>query len=303
VQTEVQSRGRIFRIDLRIAVRERRGHDRDVGGVCNFATIPGRLGRMAFAPEIAALQDLITVASRAVVLTGLGFGQSVDVELNVSQSDWADHASLETLMMDPARFWAYYYGAATEIAAREPSPGHVALARLQAAGLVSTIIAQSADHLHTKAGAEDVIEMHGNVLTAKCERCGERYGLPEVGAFLAAADDGVPRCTTPGCGFPLRPSGTLWGEPLPTDAVTGAWDRATNADLFIAVDTALRTIPLSLLPSVPLTRGVPLAMIGPTPTQYDRYAQVVIRSAGAPIIEAVADRLLSGDPRGDRTAG
>ena len=258
---------------------------------------------MVFATQIAALQDLIAGSRRAVVLTGLGFGQPIDVELGVNQSDWADHASLETLLVDPARFWAYYYGAATEIAAREPSAGHVALARLQAAGLISTIIAQSADHLHAKAGAADVIEMHGNVMTAKCERCGERYGLPEVGAFLAAADDGVPRCTAPGCEFPLRPSGTLWGEPLPTDAVTGAWDLAANADLFIAVDSALRTIPLSLLPSVPLTRGVPLALIGPTATQYDRYAQVVIRSAGAPIMDALADRLLSGDPRGDRTAG
>jgi NAD-dependent deacetylase len=256
---------------------------------------------MDFAPEIAALQELLAGAERAVVLTGLGFGRDDDVELNAGQSDWADHASLETLLVDPARFWAYYYAAATEIAARRPSAAHVALGRLQRAGIISTIIAQSADHLHAKAGAVDVIEMHGNVLTARCERCGERYGLPEVGAFLEAAQDGVPRCTTPECGYPLRPSGTLWGEPLADEAVTRAWELAANADMFTAVDSALRTIPLSLLPSVPLTRGVPLAMIGPTPTQYDRYARVVIRSAGAPIIEALAAGML-GDDAGELSA-
>jgi NAD-dependent deacetylase len=238
------------------------------------------------------LEDLLRGAHRAVVLTGLGFGREVDLELDAGQSDWSDHASLETLLVDPARFWSYYYAAATEISHRDPTPGHRALARLQAAGIVATIIAQSADHLHAKAGATDVIEMHGNVLTAKCERCNERYGLPEVGAFLAKAEDGVPRCTTPGCGYPLRPSGTLWGEPLVEDAVTRAWELAASADLFVVIDSALRTIPLSLLPSVPLTRGVPLAVIGETPTQYDRYAQVVIRSAGAPIVVDLAERML-----------
>ncbi len=256
---------------------------------------------MDFAPEIERLQQLIAGAERAVVLTGLGFGQEVDVEINAGQSDWADHASLETLLVDPARFWSYYYDTATEISRREPTAAHVALARMQRAGLISTIIAQSADHLAAKAGATDVIEMHGNVLTAKCERCSERYGLPEVGAFLDQADDGVPRCTNPGCGYPLRPSGTLWGEPLAEGAVSRAWELAANSDAFISIDSALRTIPLSLLPSVPLTRGVALALVGRTPTQYDRYAQVVMRSAGAPIIEALAERML-GDAAGQAGA-
>jgi NAD-dependent deacetylase len=242
--------------------------------------------------QVARLEDLVSAAQRAVVLTGLAFGREVDLELQAGQSDWSQNASLETLLVDPAGFWAFYYTAATEISRRNPAAAHFALARMQAHGLISTIIAQSADHLHAKAGASDVIEMHGSVLTAKCERCGERYGLPEIGVFLAQADDGVPRCTTPGCGYPLRPSGTLWGESLAGEAVSKAWELAAAADAFLVIDSSLRTIPISLLPSVPLTRGVPLALIGETPTQYDRYAQVVIRSAGAPVVEALAERML-----------
>src|SRR5271157_5432526 len=133
---------------------------------------------MDFAPAIERLQQLIAGAHRPVVLVGLGFGRDTDIELQAGQTDWADNASLETLLVDPARFWAFYYQAATEVSRREPSAAHFALARLQAAGLISTIIAQSADHLAAQAGATDVIEMHGNVLTATCERCNERYGLP-----------------------------------------------------------------------------------------------------------------------------
>jgi len=110
------------------------------------------------------------------------------------------------------------------------------------------------------------------VLVLRCERCEERYGLPEAGTLIGASEDGVPRCTTPGCGYPLRPEGTLWGETLPRAAVERAWELAADADAFIVLDSDLRTAPISLLPSVPLTRGVPLVLVGETPTQYDRYA-------------------------------
>ena len=91
----------------------------------------------------------------------------------------------------------------------------------------------------------------------------------------------MPRCTTAGCGYPLRPEGTLWGEPLPRAAVERAWELAAEADAFIVLDSDLRTAPISLLPSVPLTRGVPLVLVGETPTQYDRYARLVIRAPSA----------------------
>jgi NAD-dependent deacetylase len=87
----------------------------------------------------------------------------------------------------------------------------------------------------------------------------------------------------------LRPAGTLWGEPLIEPAVRRAWDLATEADCFVVIDSDLRTVPVSLLPSVPLTREVPLVMIGQTPTQYDRYAHVLIREPSEPVLVAVAD--------------
>ena len=75
----------------------------------------------------------------------------------------------------------------------------------------------------------------------------------------------MPRCTTAGCAYPLRPEGTLWGEPLPRGAVERAWELAAEADAFVVLDSDLRTAPISLLPSVPLTRGAPLVVVGADP--------------------------------------
>ena len=73
------------------------------------------------------------------------------------------------------------------------------------------------------------------------------------------------------------------------EAVTRAWELAGQADLFIVIDCDLRTIPMSFLPSVPLSRGVPLVVLGGTPTQYDRYAKLVTRDPSEPLLVALAD--------------
>lgn len=243
-------------------------------------------------PELSSPERVAAAllgAQRVAILTGLRLGRREEDDLTHARGEWARRASLEVLLTDPASFWAFAYPAALELAARQPHAGHYALARLQRVGLVTSLITQAVDHLHTLAGSEDVIEVHGNVLTARCSRCGEIYGLGEIGTLIAAADDDVPRCSAAHCHFPLRPTGTLWGEPLIEPAVRRAWDVATGCDCFVVIDSDLRTVPMSLLPSVPLTRNVPLIMIGETATQYDRYAHVLAREPSEPLLVAVAD--------------
>jgi NAD-dependent deacetylase len=115
-----------------------------------------------------------------------------------------------------------------------------------------------------------------------------------VNHLIEASADGVPRCTATECHYPLRPSSTLWGEPLIEQAVRTAWEVATDSDCFMVIDSDLRAVPMSLLPSVPLTRGVPLIMLGEIPTQYDRYASVLVREASEPVLVALADLIASG---------
>jgi NAD-dependent deacetylase len=240
---------------------------------------------------------LVARSSRVVVLTGLQIGGPVDQE-DSSRGEWADRASLEALLTNPSDFWTYYAPQAKRICAREPGPAHVALARLHAAGLVAAIVTQAVDRLHRRVAIDpraEIVEVHGTVTLVRCGRCGERYGLPEAEVMISSDPEGVPRCTAPGCGFPLRPAGTLWGEPLIAEAVSRAWDLAAEADLFLIVDSELRTVPMSLLPSVPLTRKMPVAMIGDIPTQYDRYAELILRGSAAETLTGLAELLAPGE--------
>jgi NAD-dependent deacetylase len=235
------------------------------------------------------LAGLIARSTHVVTLTGLRIGGSESLDPSGSRGEWAARASLEALLTNPQDFWEFYYPQAVEIAAREPRDAHFALGRMQGAGLIGPLVTHAVDRLHVRVpGAGEVVEVHGSVTSIQCARCDERYALGE--APRLRGDDGVPRCSTPDCdGYPLRPGGTLWGEPLVQNAVTRAWDLAGSADLFIVVDCDLRTIPMSFLPSVPLSRGIPLVVLGGSPTQYDRYAKVVDRQPTGPLLAALAE--------------
>jgi NAD-dependent deacetylase len=244
--------------------------------------------------ELEALATALRGADSAVVLSGLALGWPEDLDMGVTRREWTERANLDALMTEPQRFWEYFYPTALGVADREPNASHRALAQIQDAGFIAHHITQSVDRLHAQAGSVEVIEVFGNLLTVHCGRCGERYGLPEMGPLIETASDGVPRCTSTDCDFPLRPSGTLWGEPLPPAPLQKAWELAAVCDVFIAFDCDLRTAPISLLPSVPLTKDTPLHIVGQESTQYDRYAAQVIRASSRELLPELAQMLLNG---------
>ena len=52
-----------------------------------------------------------------------------------------------------------------------PNAAHASLARLQRQGWVDALITQNVDRLHQKAGATDVIELHGTTHRWACGTC------------------------------------------------------------------------------------------------------------------------------------
>jgi NAD-dependent SIR2 family protein deacetylase len=59
------------------------------------------------------------------------------------------------------RYWARSFAGWHEFSRVAPNMAHEALARLQSRGWTPALITQNVDRLHQKAGATDVIELHG----------------------------------------------------------------------------------------------------------------------------------------------
>ena len=47
------------------------------------------------------------------------------------------------------------------------------------------LITQAVDDLHRKAGSPEVVEVHANVMSCRCDRCRDVYALAEVASGRA----------------------------------------------------------------------------------------------------------------------
>ena len=78
----------------------------------------------------------------------------------------------------------------------EPNPGHLALAELERRVPNFTLVTQNVDGLHRRVGSRDAIELHGNILRARC---------PEEEIVLGPDPTGAVPPLCPNCRGPLRP--------------------------------------------------------------------------------------------------
>jgi NAD-dependent deacetylase len=237
-----------------------------------------------------ALASLLRDARHAVVLTGAGISTESGIpDFRSAGGLWETYdpmkvASMTTFMDDPALFWRFHRPRIDMLGSVDPNPAHLAVAELQRRGVVKAIITQNIDRLHSRAGAMDVIEVHGSLDRGRCLRCERTVSMDELCARADAADDGVPRCD---CGFQLKSGVVLFGEQMPMEAIEAAYDAAETADVMLVIGSSLQVTPVSHLPGVVLSRGGRLAILTESETDYDHRCTVRIHDRAGPTMQAV----------------
>lgn len=143
-----------------------------------------------------------------------------------------DVATPEGFARDPALVHEFYNMRRRIAREAAPNPAHEALARLEReAGAL--IVTQNVDDLHERAGARNVIHMHGELLRQLCAACGDRRDCP---------GDLSPASRCPACGAAaLRPDVVWFGEiPYRMEEIGAALARA---DLFVSIGTSGEVYP------------------------------------------------------------
>ena len=248
------------------------------------------------AVEFAA--DLLRAAKRAVVLTGAGISTPSGIPDFRSEGTglWSSNepleaASLSTFRTAPERFFAWFRPLASQIYNARPNLAHKALAELEKAGCVYSVITQNIDTLHQKAGSQHVVEMHGTLRTLTCTHCYHQVdSAPYLGPFVE--NGAIPCC--PKCGSVLKPDVILFGEQLPERAWFQAQRDARQSDLMLIAGSSLEVLPVAGLPMQALDRGAHLIIINNTATYLNVRADVAILDDVAGIIPAITERTLHG---------
>ena len=235
-------------------------------------------------------------AARPVVLTGAGVSTDSGIpDFRGPQGIWTrdpaaeKRADINHYLRDPdLRRAAWAARAAGTALDAQPSAGHLALARLEAAGRLDTLITQNIDGLHRDAGtsAERLIEIHGTAREYVCLSCGARGPMGDALARVRAGDP-EPACLA--CGGILKSATISFGQSLDPDLLRRAMAASRAADLFLAVGTSLTVYPVADLPIQALAAGAKLVILNAEPTQQDARAHALLRGQIGELLPALVD--------------
>lgn len=243
---------------------------------------------------IESLAAALQRSKRAVVLTGAGASTESGLpDFRSREGLWQNVdpmrlASMTALHHSPVEFYQFYRHRLARLWGAQPNPAHYALAALQKAGLIRTLITQNVDGLHQAAGSPAVIEVHGSLRECHCLTCAARYPSSLIDIEVQQPAD-CPNC--PACGGVLKPGVVLFEEALPSDAIEAALEAAYAADLFLVVGSSLEVGPVNQLPAIAVAEGAELAIINLAPTHLDSRATWVIREKAGSALVSCAEQL------------
>jgi NAD-dependent SIR2 family protein deacetylase len=196
------------------------------------------------------------------------------------------------------RYWARSFVGWQRFSGAGPNDGHRAVADLQRLGLVRAIITQNVDGLHQKAGARDVLELHGNLDLARCLNCGETTERAELEGRLREANphfDGTvgeirpdgdvvladevvagfhaPRCLV--CASDLvKPDVVFFGESVPKPLVEQAFSRVEASSGLMVLGSSLRVMSGYRFVRRAAAIGIPVAIVTRGPSRGDEQASI-----------------------------
>lgn len=227
-----------------------------------------------------------------VVFTGAGISQESGIPTFRDEEGrglWErfrpeELATPEAFAAHPEVVWRWYRWRFEKVRTASPNAGHLAIASWQARFPTLLVVTQNVDRLHQRAGSRDVVELHGDLWTARCDRCGQEVEM----ATAIEMPGEPPRC---GCGGPYRPNVVWFGEALPYSAFERAHRAAAGCGLLLVVGTSARVYPAAGLIEVAAAGGAAIVEVNRDETPLSPLALRTLRGSAGVVLPRLGDEL------------
>lgn len=268
-----------------------------------------------------AIESAIDILADRTVAVLTGAGISTDSGIPDYRGEGAPKRtpmSYAQFLNDPRsrnRYWAGSHLGYARFRAARPNAGHVALALMEAAGVVPGVITQNVDGLHTQAGSRRVVPLHGTMDRVVCLRCGQMFArediarqIDDLNPWLSKPDavtiapDGdadvtdvdsfvIPPCSV--CGGPLKPDVVFFGEFVPPLRFQAARELVDGADALLVAGSSLAVNSGIRLVEQARRRKLPIVVINRGETKGDARATLKLNAGTSETLVALADTLIS----------
>jgi NAD-dependent SIR2 family protein deacetylase len=265
---------------------------------------------------LAAVADLLA-AGDVMVLSGAG----LSTESGIPDYRGPTGALRNSLPMtyqafthDPLarrRYWARSQLGWRTIARAEPNDGHRAVAALQQRGVLSGVVTQNVDGLHQAGGADDVVELHGNLECVACLGCFARTSRDDLDVRLRAANatwEAVATAVNPdgdvaldeaavatfevvdclSCGGILKPDVVFFGENVPPAKVAHCYDLVERSHSLLVLGSSLAVMSGLRFVKRAASLGRPVAIVNQGWTRGDEHATWKLHAALGATLTALA---------------
>ena len=246
--------------------------------------------------KLRAAAGEIRDSESTVVMTGAGVSTASGIpDFRSDDGIWntydPNEFHISRFRSDPQGFWNRRLALIEDMFGDtiEPNAAHNALADLEDAGYVDTLITQNIDGLHQVAGSTDPIEIHGNGQRAVCTGCNQRS---DIDPALRRIRNGESPPTCDDCGSVLKPDVVLFGEQLPEQRLYRAQSAARSADVFLAIGSSLTVEPAASLPRHAVDNGGSLFIINLDSTDFSERAEYDFREDVTELLPALLDAVV-----------
>ena len=276
----------------------------------------------------AALERLVDLvgSGKVLILTGAGISTDSGIPDYRGPTGRLRHAlpmTFERFVGSPAeqrRYWARSHIGWAKVAQARPNAAHLAVTRLQDAGLLAGVVTQNVDGLHTAAGTADVIDLHGRLDGVVCLGCGVRRPRFEIALRLDVVNPGFRDAvegdaalvrpdgdiTLPDelvssfrlvacrrCGGVLKPDVVFFGETVPRDRFHRALDLLAAAETLLVLGSSLQVGSGYRFATAAARRGQEVVIVNRGATRADHLATLRLDEPLGAVVPDVAERVAS----------
>ena len=230
-------------------------------------------------------------STHLLVLTGAGISAESGIPtFRDAGGLWEGHAVEEVaspagFRKDPLNVWRFYSQRRANMTGVTPNAGHAALVDVERElGDRFLLVTQNIDGLHTAAGSERVVEMHGNLMRSRCTVC-DRAAFEDRTAYRDGVAPMCGQCKARGKDALLRPDIVWFGELIPPGVLDRVERFVTAAGkhlAFLAIGTSGLVYPAAGFVDVARRAGGKSWLVNAErPANATSFDEVVIGSAGS----------------------
>jgi NAD-dependent deacetylase len=195
-----------------------------------------------------------------------------------TEYNYEDYACQRAFDRAPEKVWDFHDKRRAAVAACAPNPGHRVVSTVQGSRPGTTIVTQNIDGMHQRAGAKDVIELHGSLWRVRCDSCAK-----------VRPDESMPmsprQCD---CGAYWRPDIVWFEDSLDERVIRRAEAALAGCDLLVSVGTSAVVYPAAQLPRIAVAQGATTVEINLEDTPMSHLYQHRLRGKASEVLAELA---------------